>query len=441
MKCTEDSIQELRQDIDNLIKTLDLVSKEVTIYGEHTGPYRYPVIRITHQDQEGTHVVLVDEDFDVSNEMRVDWISLEEVHKKMLDTLEYKKLEAVFRRRFGERSYEYLNDFITEIIEGNLDEEEIISRAIQEILYLPSRWDFKLYIQGLIIKHERIELDEFIIRKPTSSDFGPHTPWSIDDDSDVIPVHVVIEWASHNIRKGNRYMNERGAEVARILTKLRLVKAGQYKVSAWTAIAPSLFDGGNDIIELASTPFFLGLSPLMKVPSITHFEDSDCKQYERYRLLIFPSLEKSHNREIGFAINILNEIAWRTYDESLLFCIIGLESLYMENEPELRLKLSTRVTALLDYFKLNSEVVYDDIWNSYNLRNRFVHGGTAKKQTAPKDEALLARLVDYLRLSIVIWSQILEKIKYKDFIRILDKSIFSNTAKKQMESILQPVMI
>ncbi|MHA1863412.1 MAG: hypothetical protein ACTSWA_06565 [Candidatus Thorarchaeota archaeon] len=438
----DESQERIKQIVIGMLKTLDKLSEGVDICGEHVGPFTYPLVRVLHECKEGTRIAVEAYEYDVRNENRVDYESLHGVYETLLDTPEFKEFESALRDYFGDTYPEKSMAFLQTAIEGNVDRNTMIARVVDEITQSPVEWTFKLFFQGLKLDEESFEFDNLVLRKITPSDFQEKSPWRINLESGFVPAHSVVEWTTTDIPKGYKNKPQRVSEIIEKLVRLKLVKSGLFKVSAWSARTPYLLENSDDFALLDSDPLLLGISPIRRIPEPVSFGVTEKERYLRFTKNVFPYLEKNQNQKINFALKMLSEAAWKPIDEAILFCVIGLESLFLLNEGELRHKLASRVAVIMKHMGKDAESIYDDVRIAYGIRNKFVHGSFRDTLTEMEKESLLLKLSEYLSESVVIWIQLLSMNRTpKSILDILDRAVFSIETEKGLKALLKSIAI
>lgn len=127
------SKEAVRDIVVRMLRVLDEASKDVHTFGELIGPFQIPNVEIAYEDKEGTHIMVLLDDYDVISENRVDFEVLMEIYQTMSDTREFKVFEDILRTRFGDTYHDRSLQFLGKAIEGNVDRETLLSRAVDEI--------------------------------------------------------------------------------------------------------------------------------------------------------------------------------------------------------------------------------------------------------------------------------------------------------------------
>lgn len=156
-------------------------------------------------------------------------------------------------------------------------------------------------------------------------------------------------------------------------------------------------------------------------------------------------MEKSSSMKSNISIGV------HRYNESLLkadsvkakitYAISCLEALYMRGgeEGEFSHKFSQRVSLLLRIFRFNPLCVYRIVKDAYQVRSRYSHGLLIKiKKLKFKDLLLLTKLIiNYTRISLLIFLQLKYKIKKKDLIKKIDNSLLHEKSNLELNKFIK----
>ena len=121
-----------------------------------------------------------------------------------------------------------------------------------------------------------------------------------------------------------------------------------------------------------------------------------------------------------------------TVEDRILDLIICLEALLLENEAELRYKISLRTALFLELYSTKRNQVFHLVNQGYGVRNKVGHGEEVGKIKINNKEISLQDLVKELeqicRLSITkfIEKEIDNKRKRQKLLQNLDDKIFLN---------------
>ena len=424
-------------------------------------PHKYASYRfyaeIEEQDVKGTFVsypgyLTKTDTWSVSKEQvdRLDKIINE---KGLVDDFSKIAKSARKNQSFEFRSWRFIHELLAE----NVDKSSLISTAVDEVLERPAIWYVTAYFYGLTTENSEFSLDQLILRGPKDEDFpvfqGPRRDDDIyagfdshyfKDPDDIPrirrwePVHSIAKWDVSSIPKKRDVENKLRIEVEGILQELRLIKADRFMISKWsafteTALTDPIFITESGTLSLQSTGF----------DSVTRFDEKDAEKFNLIADAIIRKeiAERDLARRIVRARSMYNFSCERTGIESILFSVIGLETLYTDGNQELRHKLAFRTATLLN--KLWGDKgyeVYERISAAYNIRSKFVHGEPLEKHEN-EIENLIQDLREYLRCSILIWlgGVLREGTTSQDMRRNIDLSYFKTEADSQIDDFLSTV--
>jgi hypothetical protein len=119
-------------------------------------------------------------------------------------------------------------------------------------------------------------------------------------------------------------------------------------------------------------------------------------------------------------------------EEKLTRAVMGLEALFLENETELRFRLSLRVAQLLGYLNEDSPAVYAVVSEAYDYRSSHVHGSVLSSDKKLKANEALKNIWRYLRKAILIWliEDVSSEAKKRVFIKQIDGALIDDTQRQ-----------
>ncbi len=147
----------------------------------------------------------------------------------------------------------------------------------------------------------------------------------------------------------------------------------------------------------------------------------------------FISIANSHYRESLLEQGI--------FEKQIAHAVMGLEALFFKpvnEQQELQYRLGLRISKVLGIVSFTPTEVRAAIKDAYFIRSRYAHGGhlneKEKKKFATKYHGdiknLLIQILDYLRISIIIWMTVKQK---KDaFIESIDEALIDEIANKNL---------
>lgn len=121
-------------------------------------------------------------------------------------------------------------------------------------------------------------------------------------------------------------------------------------------------------------------------------------------------------------------------ESKLAFAIMSLESLYLKESErgELEHRLSQRLAKLLSLCGYEPIEVYNTVKRSYDIRSNFVHGSPIPQESLQEASKLAEKVIDYTRLSILIFLQIKPKIEKEDLLNLIDRSLLHVKANEKL---------
>jgi hypothetical protein len=118
--------------------------------------------------------------------------------------------------------------------------------------------------------------------------------------------------------------------------------------------------------------------------------------------------------------------------------VMGLESLFTfeKDRGENAFKLGIRVAKLLGLLNFDAEKVRALVEEAYVFRNKVVHGSYISQKDRIKMNEILVCILNFLRVSLIIFllSQEIEKDKMID---IIDKSSISDIQNENLKKMLK----
>src|SRR2546427_7453406 len=112
-------------------------------------------------------------------------------------------------------------------------------------------------------------------------------------------------------------------------------------------------------------------------------------------------------------------------EEKLMYAIMGLEALFLENESELKFRLCTRLAKLLAHLNEKPETVLVDTSQAYDLRSTHVHGSSLTSEERIRCQDVLKRIWRYLRKTLVFYilNDLTSDGKKRQFLKQVDLAL------------------
>lgn len=258
---------------------------------------------------------------------------------------------------------------------------------------------YTLDVLGSLISYEGVESSKYAL------EFYHEEPKVIGRRPEINPAQ-----SSYNVVMQN---------IETACTALRLYKSGNVgyqhviqKSMFWNPLGDAMYSPRLNV------PFLVGRNYELTIDEVPNFLDF-WKQFKQAQ--IKENALKTSLRRFTFVYE-----RGRAEDR-LIDYIIALEALLLENEPELRLKLSLRGAALLDNNDPQTrKKVFHELHEGYKQRNNIAHGEIPKQSVTVGSETLqLTQLIDrignYVRETIRAFI-LLNKSK-KQILAMLDQKI------------------
>jgi len=178
----------------------------------------------------------------------------------------------------------------------------------------------------------------------------------------------------------------------------------------------------------------MGTSRSMSGSPILLIRDSEQESLDTFITTLEPLMSKIKLRKqpetpIGIAfqryLDSLQKVS--KVEEKILNAIMGLESLYLDNQPEARFRLAIRTARLLGLLNEDSQSVYQKTLQTYGYRSSYVHGSVIKKSRQTEAMDSLRDVQRFLRKSIIYWmmNDIYSKKAKTEFMLNLDASLIN----------------
>ncbi|MHA1285611.1 MAG: hypothetical protein ACTSQP_24160 [Promethearchaeota archaeon] len=126
-------------------------------------------------------------------------------------------------------------------------------------------------------------------------------------------------------------------------------------------------------------------------------------------------------------------------ERKLLMAVMGLESLFTfdKDRGENSYKLGIRVAKLLGYIGFNVENVRNITEQAYSYRNKVVHGSFISKEIKKKIYEIMPNILNYLRVSLILFILKSQKIGKAKIIDMIEKSTISEIYNEKLRVILK----
>ncbi|MEE9377443.1 MAG: hypothetical protein V3V33_05360 [Candidatus Lokiarchaeia archaeon] len=332
----------------------------------------------------------------------------------------------------------WLESFIYKIIheklEGKLSEDSLIDHASlfkSELELAPIEYQFIHYISGIFLEPNSIKINNKVcIRKIKESDLEYTSELLVDfPKSRKIPSSIL------KINMSAQDQNECFEYVNNIFNSLRLYKVGSIlSLETKTVKKTIIWSSAKQLSWSGDEYFSFNRYPIHEshVNTFIKFVNSIVqKLYFDKKSKIFWSL--------GIALDRYNSALLEKTDSDrrLMISVMGLESLFSlpKERGENAFKLSNRVAKLLGTLNFNVEKVRMHIQQAYIFRNKVVHGLYITQNKRNEMNEVLPEILNYLRISIIIF--LLNKNIGKDKLIIkIDNSLIDGNQSKDLNKLI-----
>jgi len=359
----------------------------------------------------------------------------------------YQQIVKLLSERFSVNTAQadfWVSNFMGFVARESLNdatEDKIIELSISFMMDLegsPKYWNPTLWINGLLLKDDSLRVsDTFIIRKVVASDL--EREWNLLSfpfffEMNEYPPNSIIQLV---LRGKNQ--PEIHIELEKIILSLRLFKVGSIEnvKTHWGVLTFTSLGFG---VSSKSYPSSSNYKYELKKEDIPRLSDF----LKKFPSLI-PSALTSGQGEIDYSV-----IAIQRYNDALMkpeifesrlsFGIMALEALFLKKEienGELEHRLSQRVARLLSLYEYKPLEVFNTLKRSYAIRSSYVHGSPIPKEELNQASELTQKVLDYVRICIILFLQLKEKFEKDKLLNLIDNSLLSEEAFEKLKQELK----
>ena len=331
----------------------------------------------------------------------------------------------------------FIQRLIYEKLEGKLSEDSLIEYASlfkSELELSPTEYRYVHYLDGIFLETDSIKINDNVhIRKTQKSDleytrdifFDIPKPRYMGIPSSILEIEIFA--------KDEKDCHE---NVDRIFNSLRLYKLGsiysQESISTKrTIIWPGGQHGGWGNRNYST--FRKYTVKESEIDTFVNFINAIEKK------LNFGEGEKKF-RSYHISFNRYNSALLESIDidRKLMTAVMGLESLFTfeKDRGENTFKLGIRVAKFLGHLNFDAERVRALTEEAYKFRNNVVHGSYISQEGRKKMNEIFPHILDYLRISLIIFlsNQGIGKDK---MVELIDKSTISDTQNEKLKKLLK----
>ncbi len=331
----------------------------------------------------------------------------------------------------------FFRRLIYEKLDSELSEDSIIEYASLFKLELElsvTEYRYVHYLEGIFLEDKKIKINDNVVIRKTQKDDLEYTR---DIFFDVprstymgLPSAILeIDISANDERDCHEYIN-------RIFSSLRLYKLGsvysQESISTKeTIIWPMGASRGWERINYSTFRKYTVKN--LEVDTFINFTNrieqklNFDKEEKKYRSFVI-SIER-------FNLALLESV---DIDRKLMTAVMGLESLFTfeKDRGENAFKLGIRVAKLLGNLNLDAAEVRTLTERAYNFRNKVVHGSYISQENKKKMNEIFPPILNYLRVSLIIFL-LNQEIGKDKMIEIIDTSTISDIQNEELKKILE----
>lgn len=332
----------------------------------------------------------------------------------------------------------WIINFVRQITNVCLDEIkedkviELINLFISDLEENPILWQPEVWIDGIWMETNFVKIqDNILLRKPEPVDLEFESLYESYYPQDI------HNWPSAilELEFRGKYPVQIQHKIESVIATLRLFKLGSIE-NLRSRLNPNSISRG-----LGGTLSTLNLISAHYKYGITEADAEDLTIFfNRIEPLIYSEIIDKSANDIGYI-----SIAYDRFCDALLkpvvpenrltTAIMALEALYLKDTElsELTERLSQRVALALETFGYNTLEVYNFVKRAYGIRSRFVHGSKIEQKEIGE---LPEKILDYCRISIIMFLQIHDEQDKDRIINLLNNSLLSDIEKKKLHELI-----
>lgn len=334
----------------------------------------------------------------------------------------------------------FLNRFIGAAIGTEITDDSIVDSITIFIGDLDGhsiKWDIKVWIKGLWLDKEYQIYDGLKIRTILPADLEKKVPI----------YHIGLERMDK--KEGSRAVLEfiirskdeeqLRNEIQIIITCFRLFRLGSVDSISVEFKPKSFLNMGHTNGKIGSD-----FAPIYRY----HLQEEDVPKLVDLITRIKTLTPK--DAIIEDKQNICSQsIALQRYNDSLLnqgnmesritTAINSLEALYLKKDERVELshRLGQRASILLGFFDIHTIKAYKDLHRAYEIRSYYIHGSYNEAEANSKSVYELTQtIMDYTRISLLIFLQLMKKIDKEALINKIDNSLLDNDARNKLKELV-----
>lgn len=275
-------------------------------------------------------------------------------------------------------------------------------------------WNAYLWLQGIILEVERIELGEsLVIRRPIPADFerelsvGRAHSGELYPDPGTFP-SAVVEYQFERGTSADQFASWNAEHaVEALIQALRLYRVGSVEVVRYEYRPVSVRCHGGTIVCDRPRIYYQYSLGFQDSADLTKFLRSLIDRIPSYMEMLDPPKRPNI---LGIPLPRYTDCLRREMgvEERMASAVTCLEGLFMRDDEtaELTFRLAQRVAIMLRSLGLGAKQVFDDVKAAYKIRSKFVHGAFIKDKHRKENFELAGRIVNYARISLIVSFQL-----------------------------------
>jgi len=314
---------------------------------------------------------------------------------------------------------------------------ELITLFNNDLISHPPDWTVKLYVTGIWTEEKEIIInDNLLIRKPVDSDyhilveaFPLSTAFSGEPDF----CDSIFELNFNSIEQNElqneinktilslQYFNLGNTQIIRSDFKPNSIVKKEYSYNYQNVGVKKWKYELNKTLKTNLTSFLEYFTPLIPPPK---WEQSVNSKNAVYTAM-------ARYKEALFNFQII--------ESKITNAITALEALFLKvtERSELSHKLSQRISFLLSKYGFEALKAYRTLHRAYEIRSTYIHGALMKTDEKKDFNKIEYEIMEYCRLSIIIFLELTEKYEKDNILSKIDNSILDKKANEQLDNTLQ----
>jgi len=357
----------------------------------------------------------------------------DQIHEQIRDRLNEDESQGDSRKKVNRWLINFISHILQKDLSGDLIEDELVENIHAFLSALQSgaiEQKLLFFLKGIYLKVDVIEFEKNIsLRSPTERDLE----WELHSFIPYMPIDIMdVPGSILEYRSPSTVINDPKDYIEPYVTALRLFKVGSVysqrlkntkmqsfgpQVNSWMSIHPHCSEKYKYTVLPQTKRGFVKF-----IKEMTKLSD---------RVLRDGSLSK-----INISLDRYSHALLEPLDRQrcLMTAVMGLEAMLSRNKDrgENAYKLSMRTARLMGAIGFNAVEVFDEVAQSYDFRNKVVHGLQIKENKDSQIRALLPKIINYLRLVLIFFIGAGDKDAEK-YINLIEASLLDSTREKELK--------